>query len=230
MAAPGPDTAISLASISCGGTEWPASPGPPPSWPATPWPAPPWPAPLWAASVWAASVWPASVWAAPLWAAPVWAAPVWRGTVLIAVPRMIRIGAPDNPGLRAPNLISHCDGPARLLEGAARVFVQSWMSVMPRAVRGAHVVREGALSHGRTKEKDLPVPRRHAPQPSGPAARGARRMRQLRRAEAAPSRMQPLRPLRRPRGGRCWQAAAGRCPGLRPGRGVSPGLPGLVQP
>ncbi len=126
---------------------------------------------------------------------------------------------------RRCDLISHCDGAVALLDGAARVFVQSWISVMPRAVRGAHVVREGALSHGCTKEKDLPVARRHAPQPSGAAARGACRMRQLRRAEAAAPRMQPLRPLRRARSGRGRQAAAGRCPGLRPGRGVLSGSP-----
>ncbi len=115
---------------------------------------------------------------------------------------------------------SHCDGAVALLDGAARVFVQSWISVMPRAIRGAHVVREGALSHGRTEEKDLPVTRGHAPQPSGVAARGACRMRQLRRTEASPSRMQPLRLLRWARSGRGREAAAGRRPGLTPDRGA----------
>ena len=65
------------------------------------------------------------------------------------------------------------------------------------------------------KRKTSPVPRRHAPQPPGAAARGPRRMRQLRRTEAAAPRLQPLRPLRRARSRRSREAAAGRCPGLR---------------
>lgn len=121
--------------------------------------------------------------------------------------------------------ISHCDGAVGLLDGAARVFVQSWISVRPRAVREAHVVREGALSHGRTKEKNLPVACRHAPQSPGVADRSACRMRQLRGTEAAPPRLQPLWPLRWARSGGSREAAAGRCPGLRPGRGVSPPRP-----
>jgi hypothetical protein len=125
-----------------------------------------------------------------------------------------------NPLCVRPHCIRHCDRSVALLDGPARVFVQSWMSVMPRAVRGAHVVREGAQSHGRTKEKNLPVARGDAPQSSGPPARGARRVPKLRRSKTAPSRVQPLRLLRRARSGGSREAAAGRCPGLRPGRRV----------
>ena len=124
--------------------------------------------------------------------------------------------------IKAIVFMSHCGAAVALLDGAARVFVQLWISVTPRALRGAHVVREGALSHGRTEEKDLPVARGHASQSPGADARGACRMRQLRRTEAAASRVQPLWPLRRARSCRSREAATGRCTGLRPGRGVRP--------
>ena len=97
---------------------------------------------------------------------------------------------------------------------------------MPRTIRGAHVVREGAQSHGRTEEKDL-----------ARRARGMRRSHQALPHEAhaecpncgelkrpAP-RLQPLRPLRWARSGRGREGAAGRCPGLRPDRGAP-----LVRP
>jgi hypothetical protein len=144
-----------------------------------------------------------------------------------------RLGKAVDDGLRrahaAPHMwrmgsmvtrISHCDEAFALLDGAARVSIQSWIPDVPRSVRGVRAVLEGALAHGRTKEKNLPVTPGHAPQPSGAAARSAFRVRQLRRAEAAAPRVQPLRPLRWTRGRCCRQGAAGRCKGLRPGIGV----------
>jgi len=116
--------------------------------------------------------------------------------------------------------ISHCDRLIALLDGAALVFVQLWILVMLRTGREAQFVIEGALAHGRTEKKNLPVARRHASQPSGAAHRGTCRVWQLWRAEASPPRMQPLWPLRRARSGCSREAAAGRCPRLRPGRGV----------
>jgi hypothetical protein len=117
-------------------------------------------------------------------------------------------------------IISHCDGRVALLDGSARVFVQLWISVMPRVVREAYVVREGAWSHGCSKEKDFPVSRGHAPQPSGSAARGPCGMPELRGDQAASPYLQPLRALRRARGRCSREAAAGRRPGLSAGCGV----------
>jgi hypothetical protein len=118
--------------------------------------------------------------------------------------------------MQARKTITHCDSAVALLEGAACVFIQLWIFVMPRAVRGAHVAREGALSHGCTEEKDVPLARGYAPQPSGAETRGIRRMRQLRRTEAAAPCMQPLRAIRWARSCRSREAAEGRRPGLRP--------------
>ena len=114
--------------------------------------------------------------------------------------------------------LSHCDGAVALLDGAACVFVQSRIPDMPRVVCGVPIALERAFAHGRTKEKNLPVPPGDAPQPSGAAARGARGVRQLRRVEAATPRVQALRLLPRARGDCGRQGAARRCPGLSPVR------------
>ena len=98
----------------------------------------------------------------------------------------------DGRSLRS---ISHCGSGDALLDGAApRSCPGVRVPVAHRAADAAFVLEKSRF-HGRTEEKDLPVPPRHAAEPSGPDARGTRRMRQLRRAEAAAPRLQPLRPL-----------------------------------
>ena len=113
--------------------------------------------------------------------------------------------------------ISHCDGAGALLDSPARDLIQWWIPDVPRATRGVSFVLEGALAHGRSEEKNLPLPPGNAPQPSCAAARGAQRMSELRRTEASASHLQPLRPLRRTRSGRGRQGTERRSQGLRHG-------------
>ncbi len=118
-----------------------------------------------------------------------------------------------------PIRINHCDGAGALLDGPARDLIQWWIPDVPRATRGVSFVLEGALAHGRSEEKNLPLPPGDAPQPSCAAARGAQRVSELRRAEASAPCLQPLRPLRRARSGRGRQGTERRSKGLRHGSG-----------
>ena len=55
-----------------------------------------------------------------------------------------------------------CEASAPLLDGAAHAIIRRRTLPLPQAL-GARFIRKGALSHGCTEEKDLPLPRRHAP-------------------------------------------------------------------
>lgn len=128
------------------------------------------------------------------------AKPLWYG----------RDDAPIPPGPLTRNRLGHCPHGPALLQGAPHYFGL----YRPHHSGEAVVLVEGALAHGRTEEKNLPITAGNASRASCAAQGGACRVRELRRAETAASRLQPLRPLRWARGGGRRQGTSGCRPGL----------------